>query len=90
MFMPIGPSLPSRLGYRPALITSPDGKGVILVGGFKRDQVASSNELLEFRQSTGWTVLSQKLKYARQFPVVLPISNDLTSCKSSAVIRTGK
>ena len=78
------------MGFKPALITSPDGKGVILVGGFNAKTRQSSNELLEFRQSTGWTILSQKLKYARQFPVVLPISNDLTSCKSSAVIRSGK
>ena len=78
------------MGFKPALITSPDGKGVILVGGLNAKRGQSSNELLEFRQSTGWTTLSQKLKYARQFPVVLPISNDLTSCKSSAVIRSGK
>ena len=78
------------MGFKPALITSPDGKGVILVGGLDARRGRSSNELLEFRQSTGWKILGQKLKYARQFPVVLPISNDLTSCKSSAVIRSGK
>ena len=74
--MILGPSLPWKVGFRPALITSPDGNGAILVGGFNAKTGQSSNELLEFRQSTGWTTLSQKLRYGRQFQIVVPISND--------------
>ena len=92
-FYYLGPPIPSKpftLYAAPKnpfvageMITSPDGKGVIaiLVGAYATDAIEESNTLIELKAgASNWTILRQKLKYARTMPVVMTIPNDLTSC----------
>ena len=69
-----GPTLPYRL-HSSAIATSPDGRGVILFGGYNRDKRAKEDTLLELRYDADeWTILPQKLKQHRGGHVVIPIS----------------
>ena len=48
------------------MVTSPSGKGVILIGGYNADISDYSNEIIELRgTSMKWVTLSQKLLYPR-------------------------
>ena len=68
-----GPDLPYRLSYS-AMATSPDGRGVILFGGYNWDKVAKEDTLLELKFGADkWTPLPQKLNQPRDFHVVIPI-----------------
>ena len=82
-----GPTLPYRL-HSSAIATSPDGRGVILFGGYNgdmeygyeyeytyEDKVAEEDTILELRyDSDKWTTLPQKLKQPRAHHVVIPIT----------------
>ena len=77
------------------MVTSPDGNGIILIGGqhikLRRDvnfheSWNISAKILELRRDTNgwassWTTMKQKLKYGRQEHVAIPISNELTTCE---------
>ena len=70
------------------MVTSSDGKGVILIGGNQggRSDVDPSVKLLQLKReangwASSWTTMKQKLKYGRQEHVAIPIPNELTTCK---------
>ena len=68
------PPLPFRLCCG-AMATSPDGRGVILFGGWNGDKHHEEDTILELRYgSDKWTKLPQKLKQPREYAVVIPIS----------------
>ena len=76
------------------MVTSPDGNGIILIGGLhiklRRDvnfheSWNISAKILELRRDTNgwassWTTMKQKLKYARHLHVAIPIPNEFTTC----------
>ena len=70
------------------MVTSSDGKGVILIGGNQggRGDVDPSVKLLQLKRgengwASSWTTMKQKLKYGRQEHVAIPIPNELTTCE---------
>ena len=66
---------------RSPMITSPDGKKVILVGGYNANADKVSNDLIEYApDSKKWTILGQKLKYGRYGSVAILFPNSRTSC----------
>ena len=96
VFYIIGPELPgSYKRYGSTMITSPTGKGVILIGGefqYKPDKEGRvrmmqkklhSNELIELSgdsiDSLKWTVLDQKLVYPRKDHVSFLIPYEVAS-----------
>ena len=78
----IGPDLPLGLySINQAMVTSPDGMGVIIVGGFSSSQ---EKRILESRfdgsQFLPWQVMDQELDYERYSHVVIPIPKNITNC----------
>ena len=89
----LGPSIPPtpnsgipRKRFHPTMITSPDGKGVIISGGFI---LTGSNgwkmkyltTLIELRLNGTsneffWTVLDQRMKIPREGPVMFTVPDD--------------
>ena len=68
------------------MVTSSDGKGIILIGGNQDLQMDPSVKLLQLKReangwASSWTTMKQKLKYGRQEHVAIPISNELTTCE---------
>ena len=57
--------------FRPAMVTSPTGKGVIAMGG------TFSMAMFELSQSMEWTRLEQTLKIDHLAPLVIPIPDEL-------------
>ena len=92
----LGPSIPPtpnsgipRKRFHPTMITSPDGKGVIISGGFI---LTGSNgwkmkyltTLIELRLNGTsneffWTVLDQRMKIPREGPVMFTVPDDYCS-----------
>ena len=67
-----GPSLPYGLRYS-AMAESPDGKGVILFGGFAKR--GYEKRILELRAGAdSWNILDVSLKNARSYHVVFPLT----------------
>ena len=64
-----GPNLPLRLA-RHAMVTSPTGKGVIVMGGY-------SKAMFELSASMQWTRLEQTLKIDHFAPLAIPIPDEL-------------
>ena len=76
------------------MVTSPDGNGIILIGGqqikLRRDinfweSLNITANILEIRRhsncwASSWTTMKQKLKYARHYHVAIPIPNEFTAC----------
>ena len=82
-----GPELPYGL-YASAMATSPDGNGVILVGG-----TSNSDSILELKADgqgwvREWTTLSTKLQYARNSHIVIPVLMDKEICGLSGIVST--
>ena len=78
-----GPNLPSQL-WDSAIIPSPNGKGVVLLGGIKNvgnGLHVRSDELLELTgesiDSLTWIKLEQKLEYPRSQHIALPVPDTL-------------
>ena len=87
-----GPELPYGISYiSGAMAPSPDGNGVILIGG-----VSSSGYLdtiLELKADGqgwvgSWTTLSTKLQYARRSHLVIPVWMDPNICGLNGIIST--
>ena len=74
-----GPKLPFKLGGS-EMVTSPSGKGVIVIGGFNQNECKHSNALLELKgiSSKDWVPLKQTLQHARNSHVVIQIPDDWT------------
>ena len=72
-----GPRLPTKL-KNTAMVTSPDGKGVVVIGGEKTGTSLSSNSYHEMTGSflyfLGWKTWRMKLKFPRKshFAITIP------------------
>ena len=84
-----GPDLPYNV-ENSQMVTSPDGDGIILLGGDVPRQEGwgseSSAKLLQLKRdsngwASSWTTMKQKLKYGRRQHVAIPIPNELTTCE---------
>ena len=74
-----GPKLPFRI-WESAMVTSPSGKGVVVIGGVNMDDVCKySNALLELKGNPmHWIPLKQTLQHAREKHLAIPIPDDWT------------
>ena len=68
-----------------AMVTSPDGMGIIIVGGCKGGYPCSNEkQIIESRfdgsQFLDWQVMDQELETAREGHVVIPIPKSITTC----------
>ena len=66
------------------MVTSPDGMGIIIVGGRNKDSLSDEKRILESRfdgsQFLPWQVMDQELEFKRFGHVVIPIPNSTTNC----------
>ena len=76
------------IDYQPVMVTSPDDRGVIVIGGWKISsdtdvyQNSVTNSLFELRDtSSEWTTLNQTLQHGRTFFVAFYVPTELTDCK---------
>ena len=60
-----------------AMVTSPTGKGVIVMGGSYPG--GWSKAMFELTQSMKWTRLEQSLQIGHKYPLAIPIPNELVS-----------
>ena len=68
-----GPSLPYPL-YGSAMVESPDGRGVMLFGGYSSHNY-DKNKILELRAGAdSWNILNVPLEMARAYHVVIPLT----------------
>ena len=88
----IGPELPYALRDS-AMSTSPDGNGVILVGGSKYSSgvYSDSDSILELKADGQgwvgtWTTLSTKLQYAREDHIMIPVLMRKDICALDAIV----
>ena len=66
------------------MVTSPDGMGIIIVGGRNKDSLSDEKRILESRfdgsQFLPWQVMDQELQFNRSSHVVIPIPKSITNC----------
>ena len=68
-----GPSLPYLL-YDSTMAESPDGKGVLLFGGYNYDDQTRRDKILELRtRANSWTILDITLQRQRSKHIVIPL-----------------
>ena len=72
--------------------TSPDGNGVILVGGYKSG-TGYLDSILELKADGqgwvgAWTTLSTKLQYARRLHIVIPVLMEKDICGLEGIVST--
>ena len=72
--------------------TSPDGNGVILVGGYLSGKFLDS--ILELKADGqgwvgAWTTLSTKLQYGRYWHIVIPVLMNKEICALDKIVSTG-
>ena len=64
------------------MVPTPNGKGVVLIGGYNDSEFKYSDKLLELSghcvERLSWIVLDQRLQYARKNHVAFPIPDSLT------------
>ena len=86
-----GPELP--YGIRQiAMAPSPDGNGVLLVGG-RSSSTSYLDSILELKADGqggvgAWTTLTTKLQYARRTHIVIPVLMDREICGLSGIVLT--
>ena len=60
------------------MVCSPNGDGVIVIGGWNSEIGKDSVEVLELKNdSNEWQMLETKLQFGRRFHVALPISTEI-------------
>ena len=69
--------------------TSPEGNGVILVGGQSSSGYLDS--ILELKTNDqgwvgAWTTLSKKLQYARHFHIIIPVLMNKNICGLDGIV----
>ena len=64
--------------YGHAMVTSPTGKGVIVMGG-ETESGEDSKAMFELSQSMEWTRLEQTLQIEHLAPLAIPIPDELVS-----------
>ena len=71
------------------MVTSADGEGVIVVGGYTKHMIARerfSNLLFELRAGKNyWIEMKQKLRYGRKDHVVIPLPRSLSNVISKSM-----
>ena len=69
---------------------SPDGNGVILIGGWSTGYLDTILELKADGQGWvgSWTTLTTKLQYARQKHVVIPVRMHPNICGLNGIVST--
>ena len=60
------------------MVTSPTGKGVIVMGG-ETEYGVNSEAMFELSQSMQWTKLEQTLQIEHDWPLAIPIPDELVS-----------
>ena len=60
------------------MVTSPTGKGVIVMGG-QTESEEDSKEMFELSQSMEWTRLEQTLQIGHEGSLAIPIPDELVS-----------
>ena len=81
-----GPDLPFKLSdASQAMVTSPDGMGIIIVGGYNDDSKQSEKRIFESRfdgsKFLQWKQMNQELRNGRKAHVVIPIPKNIINCK---------
>ena len=61
------------------MVTSPTGKGVIVMGGMTDSAGTISKAMFELSQSMEWTRLEQTLQIEHLAPLAIPIPDELVS-----------
>ena len=70
--------------FRPAMVTSPTGKGVIIMGG-ETESGRISKAMFELSQSMEWTRLEQTLQIEHYgAPLAIPIPDELVCEKNES------
>jgi hypothetical protein len=67
----------------PSLVTSPNGEGVILIGGYSdtnNSTQSSFYKLICDELGCKWTTMVQQLQIGRTFSVAMMIPDNLTNC----------
>ena len=66
------------------MVTSPDGGGVMIVGGEDRTNNVRSSKILELRAGgsgvVDWQEVDQELENGRNSHVVIPVPDSITTC----------
>jgi hypothetical protein len=62
------------------LLTSPDGQGVIVIGGYSAGDQSSIYKLICDQLECKWSEMEQQLKIARAYLVAMLIPDALTNC----------
>ena len=66
------------------MVTSPDGGGVMIVGGYDHTNSVNSPKILELRAGgsgvVDWQEVDQELANARNSHVVIPVPDSITTC----------
>ena len=77
-----GPSLPDYVsGINQAMVTSPDGGGVMIIGGYI-PSTDTSPKILELRAGgSSWQERAQELDNGRYSHVVIPVPERITTCQ---------
>ena len=81
-----GPKLPLKLRRLAAMVTSPTGKGVIVMGGLMENHGTRSNAMFELSDSMEWTTLKQTLKKGHGFTfsnLAIPLPDELVREKEN-------
>ena len=73
------------------MLTSPDGKGVILVGGWTQSSPYHLDSILELKADGqgwvgAWTTLSTKLQYARAYHIIIPVLMKKDICGLEGIV----
>ena len=77
------------------MATSPDGNGVILVGGtslhYSFNYYISKDSILELKADGqgwvgAWTTLTTKLQYARYYHIIIPVLMNKNICGLDGIV----
>ena len=90
-YISTGPALPYGISHS-AMAPSPDGNGVILVGG-RSSSGSYLDSILELKADGqgwvgSWTTLTTKLQYARYLHIVIPVLMNKEICGLSGIVPT--
>ena len=67
------------------MVTSPDGGGVMIIGGYNATGYKTSGKILELRAGGSgiidWQEVDAELENARYNHVVIPVPEQITTCQ---------
>ena len=77
--------------FNGAMATSPDGNGVILVGGYSSSGWTYSDSILALKADGqgwvgAWTTLTTKLQYARKYHIIIPVLMNKNICGLEGIV----